>query len=76
MYWNGLQKAQTSISSRCYGVLSNKKFMKTPIYNKETLQKCLEEEKKRLSIDLRQELMDSMPERLHKCLQAKRGHFS
>ena len=54
----------------------DKKLMKIPIYNKETRQKCLEEEWKRLSIDLCQELVDSMPERLHKYLQAKSGHFS
>lgn len=53
----------------------DKKLMATPIYNKSTLRKRLEEEWKSLSVDLCKSLVDSMPERLAKCLKAKGGHF-
>lgn len=53
----------------------DKKLMKTPIYNKETLQRCLEEEWNSISVELCQKLLDSMPQRIEKCLRAKGGHF-
>ena len=54
----------------------DKKLITTPIYNKATLRKRLVEEWKFLGIDLRCSLVDSMPERLTKYLQAKGGHLT
>jgi transposase len=53
----------------------DKKFMATPIYNKDTLRKRLDQEWKALGIELCRKLLDSMPDRLQKCLRAKGGHF-
>ena len=46
----------------------DKKLMITPVYNKATRRKRLEEEWKSLGINLCCNLVDSMPERLMKCL--------
>ena len=54
----------------------DRKLMTTPIYNKATLRKRLKEEWKPLGINLCCSLVDSMPERLTKCLQAKGGYFN
>ena len=53
----------------------DKRLMATPIYNKTTLRKRLEEEWKSLDVELCKSLIDSMPERLTKCLKARGGHF-
>ena len=50
--------------------------MATPIYNKATLEKGLNGEWKGFNVELCQKLMDTMPERLIKCLLAKEDHFS
>lgn len=54
----------------------DKKLMVTPIYNKTTLRQRLEEEWKAVGIELCCSLVDSMPDRLEKCLRAKGGHFT
>ena len=50
--------------------------MTTPIYNSETLCKRFEQEQKGFGIELCRSLVDSMPERLGKCLRAKGEHFN
>ena len=54
----------------------DRKLMSRSIYNKVTLRKRLEEEWKGLSIELCRILVDSMPERLEKCLQMEGKHFN
>ena len=54
----------------------DRKLMTTPIYNKATLRKRLEEEWKSLGIDLCCSLVGSMAEKLTMDLQAKDGHFN
>ena len=53
----------------------DKKFMATPIYSKDTLRKRLDQEWKALGTELCRKLLDSMPDRLQKCLRAKGSHF-
>ena len=53
----------------------DKKLMTTPICNKATVRKRLEDEWKGLGIELRRSLVDSIPERLGKFLRAKVKHF-
>ncbi len=47
--------------------------MAHPIYNQETIRQRLNEECNQLSIQLYQILLDSTPDRPHKCLKAKVG---
>ena len=54
----------------------DKKLMGTPIYNQAALRKRLEEEWNGLGIKLYRSLLDSIPDRLEKCLRAKDGHFN
>ena len=54
----------------------DKKLMGTPIYNKATLRKQLEEKQKGLEIELCRSLADSMLESLEKSLLTKCGNFN
>ena len=54
----------------------DKKLITTSIYNKATLRKRQVEKWKSLGIDLHCSLVNSMPERLTKYLQAKGEHFN
>jgi len=54
----------------------DKRLALKSINTKEELQKCLQEEWDEISITLCQALVDSMPERIEKCLKAKGGHFT
>ena len=46
-----------------------------PIYSKAALIDRLEEEWNNIDKDLCIKLVESMSERIHKCLKAKEGHF-
>ncbi|CAF1417313.1 unnamed protein product [Didymodactylos carnosus] len=53
----------------------DKKLASKPIYFKGALINCLQEEWDNIDIDLCIKLVESMPERIRKCLKAKGGHF-
>ncbi|CAF4338913.1 unnamed protein product [Rotaria sp. Silwood2] len=53
----------------------DKRLASKPINSKAELQKHLQEEWDKISLKLCRELVDSMPERIEKCLKAKGGHF-
>jgi transposase len=53
----------------------DKKLASTPINSKEELQHRLKQECNKISIKTCRALVDSMPERIEKCLKASRGHF-
>lgn len=53
----------------------DKKLAATPIYSKTALQQRLNEEWNNIDQDLCVRLIQSMPERVRKCLKAKGGHF-
>ena len=51
------------------------KLASKPIYSKAALMDRLQEEWDNVDQDLSIELVESMPERIRKCLKAKGGHF-
>ena len=53
----------------------DKRLAATPIYSKQGLRERLDEEWNNISKDLCIKLVDSMPERIQKCLKVKGGHF-
>lgn len=54
----------------------DKKLASKPIYSKQALKDRLQEEWNNIDQDLCIKLVESMPERIRKCLAAKGGHFS
>ena len=53
----------------------DKKLASKPIYSKLTLQDRLQEEWNSIDRCLCLKLVDSMPDRIHRCLKANGGHF-
>ena len=53
----------------------DKKLASKPIYSKAALMDRLQEEWDNVDQDLCIKLVESMPERIRKCLKAKGGHF-
>ena len=53
----------------------DKKLVTKPIYLKAAFIECLQEEWNNIDKDLCVKLVESMPERIQKCLKAKGGHF-
>ena len=53
----------------------DKKLSAKSIYNKETLRQRLQDEWNNLDVELCQKLLNSMPDRIYRCLKAKDGHF-
>ena len=63
-----------NLVERLWSILG-KKLAAKPIYSKATLIERFQEEWNNIDKDLCIKLVESMPERIHKCLKAKRRHF-
>jgi transposase len=53
----------------------DKRLASKPIFSKVALIEQIREEWNEIDLELYVKLVESMPERIHKCLKAKGGHF-